>query len=413
MRVGIVVDVDYPHVGEVRPTKLARSLERAGHWVVFMSSNSRQRPVTEDLDYSRVYRFSYFLKSKMFPWLAAPSPLNPLWALWIARIARIECIDVLICSNIRIALPTIWAAKSLRIPVVLDLQESNREAVKLYPKTRLYHYVIRNSRLVGFLEDLCVKLADHTWVVVQERADSLPPGLRTSGKISVLCHTPSLDDLQAPENQGVRPQNKNFTLIYVGLFAPGMGSVEPILMALPYVLAVDKKVQFLIGGGGAHLEPLVKELGIQDHVVFEGLIEPEKVTEWLRRGDLGIIAYAVNPYSNATVSNKLFHYMVSGLPILSTDMAPTRRILQEVGCGVTFPVDSNPQEIAQIILQLKNAPEKRAAMAERGRQAVLAKYNWAVDFDRALGCLERLVTKVADGGDSGKTVLGRSSVMRS
>jgi glycosyltransferase involved in cell wall biosynthesis len=389
MRIGLVVDVDYPHVGEVRPMKLARSLHKAGHSVVFMCANSRKRPVMEDLDYGRVYRFSRFLKSTMFSLLAAPMPLNLLWTSWLRRIARTECLDVLVCSNIRLALPTILAGKRLRIPVVLDLQENNREAVKLYAKTRFYHHAIRNSRLVGFFEDLSVKLADHTWVVVQERIDALPPRLR--GKASVVCHTPNLEDLAASEKLAREPQNENFALVYVGLFTPGMGSIEPILQALPYVLAVDKKVVFLIGGGGGYLEPLVKELGIQDHVVFEGLIEPAKVTAWLRRGNLGIIAYAVNPYSNSTVSNKLFHYMVSGLPILSTDMAPTRRILQEVGCGVTFPANSSPKEIADIILQLKNAPEKRAEMAARGRQAVLEKYNWEADFRRALACLENLV----------------------
>ncbi len=404
MRVGITIDVDYPHVGEVRPTKLARSLQRAGHQVVFISWNSRQRPVTEDLGYGRVYRFAYFLKSCIFPLLSAPSPLNPLWALWIARIGRKECLDVFVSSNLRIALPTIVAAKLLRKPVVLDLQENNREAVKSYPKTRPHHYIIRNSQLVGLLEDLCVRLADHTWVVIEERLETMPPRLRKLGKFGVVCHTPSLEELQASERQRTRPKDDNFTLVYLGLFAPGLGSVEPILMALPYVLERDKKVRFLIGGGGKHLVPLVEQLGIQDSVVFTGLIQPENVPVWFQQGDLGIIAYLVNSFTNTTISNKLFHYMAAGLPVLSTDMAPTRRILEEVGCGRTIPLDSTPQEIAEIILRLKNSPEERAAMGQRGRQAVLEKYNWAFDFGRALSSLERLVSSEADSRDTGKTL---------
>jgi glycosyltransferase involved in cell wall biosynthesis len=396
MRVGIAVDVDYPHVGEIRPTKLARSLQRAGHQVVFICQNSRQRSLNEDLGYARVYRFGYFLRSKLFPWLGSPSPLNPLWALWIAKIARKEELDVIISSNLRIALPTIVAAKCLGKPVVLDLQENNREAVKLYPKTRLHHYVIRNSQLVGLLEDLCVKLADHTWVVVEERLESLPRRLRKPGKISIVCHTPSLEELQASEKQRARPEDGNFTLVYLGLFAPGVGSVEPILEALPYVLERDKRVGFLIGGGGSHLAPLVERLGIQDYVVFSGLIQPDKVPAWLQQGDLGIIAYPVNPFTNTTVSNKLFHYMAVGLPVLSTDMAPTRRILKEVSCGITIRAGSGNQEIAEIILRLKNSPEERAAMGQRGRRAVFEKYNWEFDFDRALRCLERLVSKEPD-----------------
>jgi glycosyltransferase involved in cell wall biosynthesis len=397
------MDVDYPHVGEVRPTKLARSLRQAGHQVVFICANSRQRPVTEDLIDGRVHRFGYCLKSRLFSLFGAASPLNPLWVGWIVRIARRECLDILICSNIRIALSTIVASKFLRKPVVLDLQENNREAVKSYAKTKPHHYIIKNSRVVGLLEDLCVKLADHTWVVIEERIEVMPPALRTLRNISVVCHTPSLEEFQHYKPRA-GPNERTFTLVYIGLFTPGVGSVEPILSALPYVLERDKRVRFLIAGGGKHLMPLVEQLGIQEHVVFCGLIQPENVPAWFQQGDLGIIAYPVNSFTNTTISNKLFHYMAAGLPVLSTDMAPTRRILEEVGCGRTIPEGSSDRDIAEIILWFKNHPEEREVMAKRGREAVLEKYNWAFDFHRALNCLKGLVPSAVGAGDSNDAV---------
>jgi glycosyltransferase involved in cell wall biosynthesis len=404
MRVGIVMDVDYPHVGEVRPTKLSKSLQQAGHQVVFISPNSRKGPVTEELAHGRVYRFGYCVRSRFFRLLSAPSPLNPFWSSWIARVVQRERLDVLISSNLRIALPTIIAGKLLHKPVVLDLQEYNREVVKSYPKTRLHHYIIRNSWLVGFLEDLCVKLADHTWVVIRERLEVMPPKLRKLGKTSVVCHTPSLEELRMYDGRRTKPTDDVFTMVYVGLFSPGVGSIEPILMALPYVLERDKKVRFLIGGGGKHLLPLVEKLGIQDHVVFSGLIRPENMQSWLQQGALGIIAYPVNAFTNTTISNKLFHYMAAGLPILSTDMAPTRRILEEVGCGRTIPPGSGYKEIAEIILRFKNSPEERALMEQSGRMAVVDKYNWTFDFDKALRRLETLVHSQVDDKSSSETL---------
>jgi glycosyltransferase involved in cell wall biosynthesis len=219
-----------------------------------------------------------------------------------------------------------------------------------------------------------------------------------------VCHTPSLEDLQVSEQPRTRSANDPFTLAYVGLFAPGIGSIEPILTALPYVLEQDKNVRFLIGGGGEHLLPLVKKLGIQDHVVFCGMIPSEKMLAWLQQADLGIVAYPVNAFTNVTISNKLFHYMAVGLPVLSTDMAPTRRILEEVGCGRTFPLGSTDQEVAQIILQLKNSPEERAAMEQNARAAILNKYNWNFDFEHALRCMETLVAPQADGTSTGQTL---------
>lgn len=394
MRVGVVVDVDYPHVGEIRPTKLARSLQATGHKVVFICSNSRRRPLVEDLDYGKIYRFGWFLNSRLFGALSAASPLNPVWTDWIVHVARKENLDVLISSNIRIALPTIRAGRRLGKPVVLDLQENNKEVVKVYPKTKPYHYLTKNGSVIGLLEDMCVRQADHTWVVVEERIEAIPPKLRKPGKITVVCHTPTLEELHASDgvSRRVRGSHEPFTLIYFGLFAPGVGSVEPILKALPSVLERDRNVRFLIAGKGhEYLLPMIRDLKLEDHVQFFGVIQPENLSAWLQQGDLGVIAYPVSVFSNTTISNKLFHYMAAGIPVLSTDMTPTRRVLDEVRCGRTFPTGASDREVADIILRMKSSPEELIAMGERARHAVLMKYNWTYDFGRALSCLQNLV----------------------
>ena len=51
----------------------------------------------------------------------------------------------------------------------------------------------------------------------------------------------------------------------------------------------------------------------------------------------GVIGCDVNEFDNTRVSNKRFHGMAEGIPIVATDMAPTRRIIEEVGCGRIIP----------------------------------------------------------------------------
>ena len=72
-------------------------------------------------------------------------------------------------------------------------------------------------------------------------------------------------------------------------------------------------------------------------MTFSGFVPPEELSEWLQEADVGVIAYDVSEFTNTTVSNKLFHYMAAGIPIVATDMAPTRRIIEEVGCGRIIP----------------------------------------------------------------------------
>lgn len=387
----IVTQDDYPSIGEVRPRKLAKSLHQAGHVVIFMGWNSRQKPEEEELGYAKVYRFNYLLNSKLYGLLSSPSPLNPLWVSWIRQVGRQERPDVLIASNLRVALPAIVAAKTLGIPIVLDLQENNPEAVKLYPKTRLWHYVVRNSTLVGTLERLCIRFADHVWVVVQERLLEIAPRLRRGGKVSVLHHTPELEKTQFSSRKG-STRDGVFTLVFIGLFTPGVDSLELILRSLPCALQKDRNLRLLIGGG-REWQPLVQQLGIDDHVVFAGIIEPEKVSAWLQQGDLGVIAYDVNRFTNTTVSHKLFQYMGAGLPVLSTAMAPTQRILHEVGCGVTLPLGASPSEVAEIILRLKSSPDELANMGRRAQQAIRENYNWSRDFDHAMQSLRQVISR--------------------
>ena len=160
------------------------------------------------------------------------------------------------------------------------------------------------------------------------------------------------------------------------------------------MLKQDNSIRFLMGGmevNHSELKAVIEELGIRNNVEFAGIIDPQEVPSWIKQGDVGVIPYEVNRFTNSTVSNKLFHYMAAGLPVLSTDMVPTRRIIEEVKCGKIIPLDSTYQEIAEIIMEMKNSLKERKAMGQRAIQAIRAKYNWEVDFDRALSSLERLM----------------------
>ena len=134
MHVGIVVQNDYPHGGEVRPRRLAQSLYKAGHKVAFIAWNSRKHPTAENIGNADVYRFKYFLKSRYYNFFSLPSPINPLWLLLVLKTIKKQHIDILILSNIRIALPAILAAKISGKPVISNLQEQIRKMLSFAQK---------------------------------------------------------------------------------------------------------------------------------------------------------------------------------------------------------------------------------------------------------------------------------------
>ena len=392
MKVGIVVPNNYPHDEEVRPRKTALALHRLDHKTIMIAWNSEKNRAEEDIGYARVYRFGYFLRSKFYKLLSHPFPLNFLWVLWIMDVARKESLDFLVSSNIRIAIPTILASKILKIPMVLDLQENNPEAVRARGMTSVAHYIVRNPKLVFMLEQLCVRMSSHVWVVVEERVKGLLVWGVKERKISVVSNCPDLESMNTMQETDSPRDGADFALIYVGRVEKLRG-LDLILRSMPYILKESNEVKLLIVGDGfdrTRMEDLVSELGIKDHVVFTGWIDFHKVPAWIKKADVGIIFNHVNEFTNTTIPNKLFDYMALGLPVLATDMKPVRRIVEQEKCGVIVPLNSSYEAVADTILELKNSPEKRIEMGKNGRNAVLRRYNWDVEFREVLSTFDRL-----------------------
>lgn len=89
------------------------------------------------------------------------------------------------------------------------------------------------------------------------------------------------------------------------------------------------------------------------------------------RADVGLLALRQNPYSDLAVGTKLFQYLSYGIPVLSTDVAAMRDIIESNGFGRVVPNDA--QSFAQAVRQMVDDSELlescrasiEAGMAER------------------------------------------------
>ena len=79
-----------------------------------------------------------------------------------------------------------------------------------------------------------------------------------------------------------------------------------------------------------------------------------------------------------TLANKLFDYMGASLAVLAADLPPMERIVAETGAGLLYPVGSTEALAAQLVGLLRE-PDRCRRLGERGREAVVTKYNWGRD----------------------------------
>lgn len=93
--------------------------------------------------------------------------------------------------------------------------------------------------------------------------------------------------------------------------------------------------------------------------------------------------------------NKLFEYMSAGMPVVASDFPLWRSIVDEAGCGLLVdPLD--PHAIAKAMRWIVEHPNEATEMGNRGRVAVVEKYNWEAEFPKLLTLYNKLQKHCAE-----------------
>lgn len=70
--------------------------------------------------------------------------------------------------------------------------------------------------------------------------------------------------------------------------------------------------------------------------------------------------------------------MYAGIPIIASDCAPLKRIIEETGTGVCFR-SQDPDSFAESLQQLLSDHEYLKQIPENGKKWVEEKYHWGND----------------------------------
>ena len=119
------------------------------------------------------------------------------------------------------------------------------------------------------------------------------------------------------------------------------------------------------------------------HVNYVGRLTRPEVVDALRDSQVGIVIdHPITNYVDA-YSTKMFEYMACGIPFVASDFPLWVGIVDDASCGTTVdPYDT--KAVASAISAYLDDPELAAATGERGRQAILNKFNWSIEFEKLL-----------------------------
>lgn len=172
------------------------------------------------------------------------------------------------------------------------------------------------------------------------------------------------------------PEN-SIVILYQGIVIKGRG-FETYFKALKKM----PDLYLIILGGGEHLEfykTLANEMKISGRVIFEGKIPQNKIMNYTSGAFAGLSLInniSINNYY--ALPNKLFEYVMSGLPVIVNDLPQMKKVIEEYKVGeVLKEINDN-----EIISTVKKWRENKSLYSSLKENCFIASQtlNWETEF---------------------------------
>ncbi|MBC3482390.1 glycosyltransferase family 4 protein [Pseudomonas sp. P1B16] len=377
-------------LNDARVMKEAQTLQRAGYQVRVFALHTpgvtQQQAVLDDgIEVVRVARSPLWKlrKKNLQPAVKAggesqqSAPVKPSLKLLVLRaVSRgwthlallfkmLEYRATVVHSHDVNTLPTAWlAAKLSRARLVYDAHEisTSREGYKSLRK------------VVGFVEKQLMPSANGTITTTDARAKYFARAYGVERPL-VLQNRPRL--IESPPSNRIREELGLVEpwpiVLYQGGLQQGRG-LEKLVRTAQHV----PDCYFVLIGGGRLTQPLTQlaqELNLQHKVHFIPTVALAELPSYTASADVGVQPIentCLNHYT--TDSNKLFEYVIAGLPVIATDFPEIRRIVRSNDIGLLVPAN-NEQALSRTIIQLLEDPALRARFASNARKTA-QNLNW-------------------------------------
>lgn len=385
----VVMLVRNPYTHDSRVEKEARSLVDAGYRVTVVADAAPGLPLREERDGSEVVRVP-----RVGPRVPGLRFVVHQWRL-IGQL-RARRPDILHAHDSNALLPVAVAARRLGVPYVYDAHEL---WLGRPHRGRSRAYAAVSQLLYTALERLTVPRATETVTVSRPIANHLKRRYRLP-RVGLVPNYPALAPAARPRDLRARAGTDAAQplVLYLGGLMSGRG-----LEQLVDAVALLDGVQLVLLGNG----PLAGDIrlragraGASDRIHFAEAVAPDDVIDYAAAADVGVSPIVPSSLNyRYSLPNKLFQYMAAAIPVVASDLPQVREVVESTGCGVVVDT-TRPEAIAEGIASVLADPARARDMGERGRRAVVERYNWGVSASVLLEAYRRLERTIAAPGSA-------------
>ncbi len=281
--------------------------------------------------------------------------------------------DVYAAHDLPPLLPTVLAAKLRGKPIVYHAHELWSEAHAKVPFA--WFWRLMDRALVPRCDEVVTPDETRSLIYREElRARTTPLTVRNCPpyRPSVIESTILRDELT---RRGIACST---IVLYQGL-VDSMRCIEEIAEASRHF--DDGVVLVIMGIGfvGRWADP-ASALAGHERIVVLPRVPPEDLPPYTASADAGILLYRNDCRNNYLCApNKLFEYMMMGLPVIAANYPGMLKLVEGEGVGLCVNPE-DPREIAAAVNRLAADAGARARMKANGLRLSRDRYNWENEF---------------------------------
>lgn len=311
--------------------------------------------------------------------------------------------DVIIASSVHplTMVAGVIIGRKFKKPCICEIRDLWPEAIFSFGKTKENsllgktlilgeHWIYKNANALVFTKEGDTDyLKEKKWTVEQGGDIPLKKCFYINNGINLKTYSRQLEEQKIEDSD---LDTDKFSIIYTGVIR-AVNNVGNLLDSAKIIKARGfDDIQFLIYGNGSEFEQLCERIKKEKitNVKMKGFVERRYIPYILSKSSVNILNYSQKQYnwSRGNSSNKLFEYMASGKPILST-VKMGYSIIERYNCGMEIGSD-DPGDLADAIIRFYEMPkEEYQKMAENAR-AGARDFDFSVLTDK----LEKVIKSV-------------------
>ena len=206
----------------------------------------------------------------------------------------------------------------------------------------------------------------------------------------VLFNFPTLDFFG--NNEFIPWQNREYDLFY-------HGSVPKYHMELMMNIAEKLNSENIGNRWGIIMNSFaprdwiiseIKKRGLEGNFIFLPYTEYLNIYNYLANARIGIIPLPPFKKFMKNIAVKMFEFMGAGMPIVLSDLPPSRQFIKSKNCGFAVEPD-NVDEYAEAIKKLLRDGQRSLSMGSNGKKIVFEICNWSIEEKKMLQLYSELI----------------------